>query len=124
MNTLPIRLPSPIVIPTPKINMNALKIAIGIIVGIVNVTPIEKLLNMAIIGIADAASNSRASNFRNNGHRVGSTWNKQTHSPISGRHFFSLRYCFSSFLGSLFIWSTIFMSSKESSGSVSRSEIE
>jgi hypothetical protein len=57
----------------PKIDMPALKIAIGIILGIVNLTPMGKLLSTGVMGIADAASHGKASNFVNNGNNVNGT---------------------------------------------------
>ena len=63
----------PIHIDKPKIDMPALKIATGIILGLVNLTPMGKLASTAIMGAADAGSHGAASNFINNGHQVNST---------------------------------------------------
>ena len=53
--------------------MPALRIATGIILGIVNLTPMGKLASTAIMGVADAASHGKASDFANNGHQVNGT---------------------------------------------------
>lgn len=53
--------------------MPALKVATGIILGVVNITPMGRLVSTAVMGIADTASHGKASAFANNGHQVNGT---------------------------------------------------
>ena len=53
--------------------MPALRIATGIILGVVNLTPMGRLLSTGVMGVADAASHGKASEFANNGHQVNGT---------------------------------------------------
>ena len=57
----------------PKIDMPALRIATGVILRIVNITPMGRLLSTSVMGVADAASHGKASEFANNGHQVNGT---------------------------------------------------
>ena len=69
----PIKLPPPL--PKPEINMKALKESLGIIAGVVSITPVGKLLVMGTMGIADLATHGQASNFIDDGHKMNSTLN-------------------------------------------------
>jgi hypothetical protein len=66
------------VIPPPKkpeIDMHALKQSLGIIAGVVSLNPIGKVLVTGVMAIADVASNGKASDFVNDGHKINSTLN-------------------------------------------------
>ena len=69
---LPPPLPPP---PKPHINMDALQKAVGIIGGVIALSPIGKLVETGIMTVADIASNGKASEFVNNGHEVNRTMN-------------------------------------------------
>ena len=53
--------------------MPGLRIATGIILGIVNITPLGRVASSLIMGVADASSHGKASDFANNGHQVNGT---------------------------------------------------
>jgi hypothetical protein len=57
-------------VPKPVIDMKGLKIATGIIVGALEVFPITKPFVMAGMGIADAASKGKATEFVTNGRKT------------------------------------------------------
>ena len=61
--------------PKPRINMDALQKATGIIAGLVALSPIGRLVELGVVSIADAASHGEASKFINNGHAVNTTLN-------------------------------------------------
>ena len=69
---LPPPLPPP---PKPHINMDALQKAVGVIGGVIALSPIGRLVELGIVSIADAASHVKASEFINNGHSVNTTLN-------------------------------------------------
>ena len=61
--------------PKPRIDMDALQKAVGIIGGVIALSPIGKLVDTGIMTVADIASNGKASEFVNNGHEVNRTMN-------------------------------------------------
>jgi hypothetical protein len=70
----PLKLPPPPPpLPKPKIDMNALKMATGLIVGVLETIPITKPFVMAGMAIADVASKGKAGEFINNGNKVNGT---------------------------------------------------
>ena len=69
---LPPPLPPP---PKPRIDMDALQKAVGIIGGVIALSPIGKLVETGIMTVADIASNGKASQFVNNGHEVNKSLN-------------------------------------------------
>ena len=71
----PIHLPTIRPPPKPKINMDALQKTVGIIGGVIALSPIGKLVETGIMTVADIASNGKASEFVNNGHAVNRTLN-------------------------------------------------
>jgi hypothetical protein len=68
-----LQIPKPPPVPKPVIDMPALKQATGIIAGVISMHPIGRAAVMGITGIADAASNGKASDFINNGNKVNGT---------------------------------------------------
>lgn len=74
-NFHPMHIPSIRPLPKPRIDMDALQKAVGIIGGVIALSPIGKLVETGIITVADIASNGKASKFINNGHEVNRTLN-------------------------------------------------
>ena len=62
-------------LPKPQINMDILQKATGIIAGLVALSPIGRLAELAVFTVADTASHGKASEFINNGHTVNTTLN-------------------------------------------------
>jgi hypothetical protein len=70
----PLKLPPPPPpLPKPVIDMNALKMATGLIVGVLETIPITKPFVMAGMAIADVASKGKAGEFINNGNKENGT---------------------------------------------------
>ena len=53
--------------------MKALKESLGIIAGVISVNPVGKLVVMGVMGIADASTGGKASDFINDGHKMNTT---------------------------------------------------
>jgi hypothetical protein len=71
----PLKLPPPPPpLPKPKLDMAALKMATGLIVGVLETIPLTKPFVMAGMAIADTASKGKASEFINNGNKVNGTF--------------------------------------------------
>ena len=70
----PLQIPKPPTVPKPVIDYNALKMATGLIVGVLETIPITKPFVMAGMAIADTASKGKASEFINNGNKVNGTF--------------------------------------------------
>ena len=67
--------PPPIHIQKPQIDMNVLRKAAGITVGVVSLFPPAKMLIGASLAISDSKTNGAASNYLNDGHATNSTLN-------------------------------------------------
>ena len=65
-----IRLP---LLPPPKIDEHALRKSLGVIAGVISLNPIGKVLVMGTMGIADAITGGKGSDYVNDGHKVNST---------------------------------------------------